>query len=474
MFVKNILTGFFLSVTPVVPAFTQEKPNIIFILADDLGWTDLSCTGSDFYETPHIDTLRKRGMLFTHAYTNAANSAPSRASIMTGMYTPRHGIYTVDPADRGKTEKRKLISMPNQNVLADTLITFPKILQENGYNTIHIGKWHLGSDSSGNGPLHHGFDINIAGDKNGHPFTYFYPFCSKNKQCLTNLELNDSTNKYLTDRLTNEAVLHIKAAGKQPFFLYLSHYAVHTPIQAKNEIVEKYIRKKKGKRHNNPEYAAMIESLDNSVAKILQTLEEENKLNSTIIVFMSDNGGMLNGISDNYPLRGGKGTPYEGGNRVPLIISFGDKIKANSTNHIHVMGADLFPTLLDFAGIPVTHTIDGISLKGELSGKHNPKQERDLFFFFPAYLESYGNPDSFRATPYSSIISGDWKLIRFFEDAHTELYNLKKDTGESNDLSKKYPSMVKDLLIKLKSWEQKVDAPVNFELNPLYKPEINK
>src|SRR5690554_145569 len=134
MFVKNILTGFFLSVTPVVPAFTQEKPNIIFILADDLGWTDLSCTGSDFYETPHIDTLRKRGMLFTHAYTNAANSAPSRASIMTGMYTPRHGIYTVDPADRGKTEKRKLISMPNQNVLADTLITFPKILQENGYN----------------------------------------------------------------------------------------------------------------------------------------------------------------------------------------------------------------------------------------------------------------------------------------------------------------------------------------------------
>lgn len=274
--------------------------------------------------------------------------------------------------------------------------------------------------------------------------------------------------------MTNEAVLQIKAAGKQPFFLYLSHYAVHTPIQAQKKIVEKYIWKKAGKRHNNPEYAAMIESLDNSVARILQTLEEENKLNNTIIVFMSDNGGMLDGISDNYPLRGGKGTPYEGGNRVPLIISFGDKIKANSTNHINVMGADLFPTLLDFAEIPITHTIDGVSLKGELSGKHNPERGRDLFFFFPAYLESYGNSDSFRATPYSSIISGDWKLIRFFEDARTELYNLKKDTGESNDLSKKYTSKVRDLLIKLESWEQKVHAPVNFELNPLYKPGINK
>ncbi|MFA7494659.1 MAG: sulfatase-like hydrolase/transferase, partial [Proteiniphilum sp.] len=303
---------------------------------------------------------------------------------------------------------------------------------------------------------------------------YFYPFCSESEQCLTNLELNDSTYKYLTDRLTNEAVLHIKAAGKQPFFLYLSHYAVHTPIQAKNEIVEKYIRKKKGKRHNNPEYAAMIESLDNSIAKILQALEEENKLNNTIIVFMSDNGGMLHGISDNYPLRGGKGTPYEGGNRIPLIISFGDKIEGNSTNHTNVMGADLFPTLLDLAAIPIAHTVDGISLKNVLYSQHSPESKRDLFFFFPAYLEGYGNSDSFRATPYSSIISEDWKLIRFFEDGHTELYNLKKDIGELTDLSKKYPFRVRDLLTKLTNWEQKVNAPVDFELNPFYKSLINK
>lgn len=469
MFVKKTIPCIFLSIAPAVASLAREKPNIVFILADDLGWTDLNCTGSDFHETPHINWLREQGMLFTRAYTNAANSAPSRASIMTGMYSPRHGVYTVEPADRGKPENRKLISMPNQSTLENKFTTFPKILQENGYKTIHIGKWHLGSDSTGNGPLQHGFDINIAGDRNGHPFSYFYPFCNNHGQCLTNLELNDSTYNYLTDRLTSEAILQIKASNDRPFFLYLSHYAVHTPIQAPGEITGKYTRKRSGERHFNPKYAAMIESLDTSVGKVIHALEEKNILSNTVIVFMSDNGGMLHGISDNYPLREGKGTPYEGGNRIPLIIAFGDKIEANSTNGINVMGADLFPTLLDFANIPIAHAVDGISLKDELYGKHSLERERDLFFFFPAYLEGYGNTDSFRATPYSSVISGDWKLIRFFEDSRVELYNVKEDIGESRDLSGKQPAKVKELITKLTDWEQQVNAPTHFKLNPLYK-----
>lgn len=407
-------------------------------------------------------------MLFTHAYANAPNSAPSRACILTGLYTPRHGIYTVDSSERGKAENRKLIPMPNNTVLSTSFTTFPAILHANGYRTIHIGKWHLGSDTDGNGPLNHGFDVNIAGDNNGAPYTYYYPFCSKNGQCLKNLNLNDSTYSYLTDRLTEEAVQQIRKSKDHPFFLYMSHYAVHTPIQGRKDIVDKYRHKSPGKRHNNPTYAAMIQSLDESVGRIVQVLQEENKLDNTLIIFFSDNGAMLDGISDNSPLRGGKGTPYEGGIRVPLIISYGNKIEANSTNKMNIMGADLFPTFLDFAGIAIPKGLDGISLKKSIFKQEDKNIKREIYFFFPAYLESYSNPDNFRATPYSSIISRDWKLIYFFEDDRYELYDLKNDMRESNDLSRKMSSKGNDLLIKLKNWQRIVHAPVNFELNTLY------
>ena len=466
---KVWITNTCVSLSLLVQAQANDKPNILFILADDLGWTDTGCTGSDFYETPNIDALRKSGVLFTHAYTNAANSAPSRASIMTGLYTPRHEVYTVPPVDRGKAENRRLIPKATKTFVDDSLIFFPQILHANGYKTVHIGKWHLGSDEQSNGPLSRGFDVNIAGDTNGHPFSYYYPFCNSNHtQCLSNLNLNDSSYQYLTDRLTEEAVKQIKETKNQPLYLYMSHYAVHTPLQGKDDLVNKYENKKLGVNHQNPVYAAMVESLDESVGRIVQALKDENKLSNTLIVFFSDNGGMVDGISNNTPLRGGKGTPHEGGNRVPLIFSYQGKIIPNQTNETNVIGTDFFPTFLDFANISIPSNLDGISLKESILTNKDCEIERDLFFFFPAYLETYRNNNTFRATPYSSIISGNWKLIYFFEDNSCELYNLKDDIGEKKDLSKVEIETANNMLYRLNTWLTNVNAPTKFEKNPLY------
>ncbi len=445
----------------------QSKPNIVFILADDLGWTDLGCMGSDFYETPHIDQLRKEGMLFTQAYSNAPNSAPSRASIMTGLYTPRHGVYTVSPPDRGKAENRKLIPMPNNEELSNTFITIPQVLKQNGYRTIHIGKWHLGNNDSINSPMAHGFDINIGGGRQGAPYSYFYPYGKGDKK-LPGLSPSDDTS-YLTDRLTNEAIKQIEISGEQPFFLYFSHYTVHTPLEAKPEIEERYRNKKSGIRHKNATYAAMIQSLDESVGRIIKTLKRRGLYHNTLIIFMSDNGGMLNGVSDNTPLRGGKGTPYEGGNRVPLIISYSNKIEQNSLCTEPVVGIDIFPTILDFTHISIAKQLDGVSLKKRLTSDVLLPQ-RNLYFFFPAYLESYDNKEAFRATPYSSIISNNRKLIYFFENNQYVLYNLSDDIGEQKDLSNSEREMALDMLNRLKEWQKKVNAPFDFKRNFRYRP----
>ena len=469
MIIKKILLGVF-TTGMCIPAISQhELPNIVFILADDLGWTDLGCTGSDFYETPNIDKLRNNGMLFMRAYSNAANSAPSRASILTGLYTPRHGVFTVNSPERGNPENRKLIPVPNKDVLDTALVTFPLLLQSKGYRTIHVGKWHLGSDKNKTGPLENGFDVNIAGTHIGTPYSYYFPFCDNTGKCLPNLDISDSTHLYLTDRLTQEAINQIKLSKTQPFFLYLSHHAVHTPIQAKAEKEEKYRQKTAGNHHNNATYAAMIESLDESVGKIIETLRQENKLDNTLIAFFSDNGGMLAGISDNSPLRGGKGMPYEGGNRVPMIISFTNHIAKNSTSDIPVMGADLFPTFLDFANIKYKNSTDGKSLKNILLQKNSKEiSGRNLYFYFPAYLESYGDENSFRATPFTSIISGNWKLIYFFEDSRSELYNLKDDIGELVDRSLTDKKKVVKMRKQLFKWMRHVNAPVDFQQNPLF------
>lgn len=443
-----------------------QQPNIVFIMADDLGWTDIGVTGSNFYETPNIDRLASQGMLFTNAYAAAANSAPSRACFMTGMYTPRHGVFTVSPPDRGDKTKRKLIPIPNNEDVRTDFVTMAEALQANGYQCGHVGKWHLGDDKNKTGPLSQGFIFNIAGERAGTPYSYFYPYCNpKKNKCHLGLE-EGTPGEYLTDRLTSEAIGFMKEHKEHPFFLYLAHHAVHTPLHAPQQLVEKYEKKVKGKHHTNPVYAAMIESLDQNVGRVCRTIDSLGIADNTIIVFYSDNGGS-EPVTDNFPLREGKGSPYEGGTRVPLIVKWPGKVKSGATSDVPVSGVDFYPTFVKIAGGKPAADLDGEDFLALL---RNKKPERDLFWHFPAYLESYKKSGKdWRATPYSSIRSGDWKLIYFYEDQTVELYNLKNDLGEANELSGSEPVKKEELYRRLSTWLKQTDAPIPTKLNPDYR-----
>lgn len=445
----------------------NKNMNLVFIMADDLGLNDTGYTGSDFYETPNIDKLSHEGMVFTEAYSSAANSAPSRACFISGMYTPRHGIFTVSPPDRGDRTKRKLISVPNIEDLSKNITSLGELFKRNGYRCGHIGKWHLGDDNDGTGPLSRGFEINIGGGRVGTPYSYYYPYCDSKNRCHKGLE-NGKEGEYLTDRLTDEAVSFIKksVSDSVPFFLYLSHHAVHTPITAPENIVDKYNKKTKGKYHYNPIYAAMVEKLDNSVGRVCSIIDSLGIKDNTILIFSSDNGGS-EPITDNYSVRGGKGMPYEGGNRVPLIIRWHNVTKEGSTSKCPVINIDFFPTFQMYLEDSIDKNLDGIDIYPLLSGKKS-NVKRDLYWHFPAYLESYTNPEDFRAKPYTSIRSGKWKLIYFYEDMRVELYDLDTDMKEEHDLSSKEKYVVDSLKKKLFKWISKVNAPIPTKKNPYY------
>lgn len=441
-------------------ALTQ--PNIIFILADDLGWTDLGVMGSDYYETPNIDRLAAEGLLFDNAYAAAANSAPSRACMMTGMYTPRHGVYTVSPAERGDRTKRKLIPVANTDDVRADFVTVAEALQQQGYQCGHIGKWHLGDDRDGTGPLSQGFIWNVGGNRAGAPYSYFYPYCLPDKS-KCHLGLDEGTpGEYLTDRLTNEAISFIKIHKDASFFLHLSHHAVHAFLQAPDSLVNKYKNKPHSKYHTNPVYAAMIEKLDEGVGKICRTVEDLHIADNTIIIFYSDNGG-LEPITDNYPLNGGKGNPYEGGIRVPLIMKWAGKIQPGMRTSIPVTGVDFYPTFVNLAHAKAAGNLDGKDIFELIK---NNDTERCLFWHFPAYLEK--GKVGFRAKPYSTIRSGDWKLIYNYEDKSVELYNLKTDVGETQDLSDENKEKRDELYQKLMKWIEDTRAPIPVALNPYY------
>lgn len=448
----------------------QEKPNVVFIMADDLGWNDLGYTGSDYHETPYIDSLASEGMIFTNAYAAAANSAPSRACFMSGMYTPRHGIFTVSPSDRGDKKKRKLIPIKNTEDLRADFVTLGEALKSEGYTCGHVGKWHLGDDNDGTGPLSQGFDLNIAGCRAGTPYSYFYPYCNKKKgACHPGLD-EGKEGEYLTDRLTDEAVKFMidSSKGDKPFFLYMAHHAVHVPLKAPANLIEKYQNKEKGKYHKNPVYAAMMESLDNSVGRICHTLDSLGVADNTIIVFTSDNGGS-EPVTDNFMLRGGKGMPYEGGIRVPLIVKWPGHTEAGSKCEVAVSGVDFYPTLVDMAGGKADSSLDGEDISCLLDGSEKKFKDRDLFWYFPAYLESYKKSGmDFRATPFSIVRSGEWKLIYFYETDTFELYNLDKDIMEKNNVAAKYPKVADVMVKKLNKWIADTDAPIPTEKNPYY------
>ena len=450
----------------LTPLHAAEQPNIVYINADDLGWTDLGVQGSTYYETPHLDKLAASGIRFTNAYAAAANCAPSRACAMTGQWTQRHGIYTVGSSARGKSKHRKLIPTTNTEILHKDFLTIPQALQQAGYFTAHIGKWHLSDD-----PCQYGFDLNKAGFHGGSPSKggYHSPYQYPNIK-------NEDEGEYLTDRLASEAVNLIQQRKEKPFFLSFTPYTVHLPLQGRADLVEKFTNKEKAKKHNNPIYAAMVHSLDLAVGRILQTLREENLLSNTLIIFTSDNGGHRKATS-NAPLRSGKGSYYEGGIREPFFFSWAGKIEAGQVDHTPITNLDLFPTLMAAAQASSSleeTTHDGTNLLPLLLSSQT-LAERALFWHFPVYLQAYHANDLetrdplFRTRPGSVIRLGPWKLHHYFEDNAYELYHLTNDPSEQSDLSQKNPEKVTELKTLLENWRKTTNAPIPSKLNPDYK-----
>jgi len=436
----NVIAGVIMTPT-IVFSIEAEKPNILIFLVDDLGWKDLSCYGSQYFETPAIDKLADNGVRFTNAYSACTVCSPSRAALMTGKYPAR--LHLTDwipghiiPGAKLDIPAWTMFLIPSETTLAE-------ILNENGYQTASIGKWHLGEDSI-YWPENKGFKINIGGYSKGAPDNYFSPY--------NNPRMEDGpTGEYLTDRLTDESIGFIRNNYKNPFFLYVSHYAVHAPFQAKQELIEKY--RKKTDPDNplaNPVYAAMVESMDQSMSKIIEELEKLNISSRTYIFFLSDNGGLHPRATSNYPLREGKGTAYEGGVRTPLIIS-GPKIPKGMIIKDPAITMDVFATILDIANIQQNvPKIDGISLMASIKGKKK-KMERPLFWHYPHY-HSQG------ATPYSSVRLNQWKFYYFYEDGHTELYDLDADISEVTDLSGRYPEKAGELHQLLLTWLKETNA----------------
>ena len=441
----------------------NENPNIVLIVADDLGWNDLSYMGSKYYETPNIDKLSRSGMTFYNGYASAANCAPSRATMLSGRYNTHHGIYTVGASERGNKKTRKIIPIRNETILDLRYFLIPEMLKNEGYVTGHFGKWHLGSQ--GFFPEDNGFDINVGGNKSGGPGGYFSPYVNPNLE-------DGPIGEYLTDRIGNEVVSFINYNQNETFFAYVPFYSVHTPIQSKKEYQEKYLNKGGDENHNRPDYAGMIESLDENIGKILNTIEELNLSEKTLIIFTSDNGG-IRAISNQFPLKAGKGSYYEGGIKVPLIFSWKGKIKEESESDERVSNIDFFPTIKKIIGYKNKNLhLDGLDLNPIFKGK--TFENRSLFYHFPVYLEAYnvhldnGTDPLFRTRPGSVIIKDNWKLHHYFEDGKIELYNIEEDISESTDLSKTNLKKTKELYHDLNKWREANNAPIPLEKNPDY------
>ncbi len=444
------------------------KPNIVFILIDDLGYTDLGFMGSDYYETPHIDRLAQAGMIFTQAYANAANCAPTRACLLTGQYTPRHGAYTVANPARGESKDRRLIPTENARTISLDKVTIAEALGAAGYVSAAIGKWHVGNDAK-----QQGFDVAATKYDLGFGKGHFH-----------------ENGDYLADRLTDTAVQFITQNKDKPFFLYLSHDAVHTPIQAKEQLIEKYEGKDPHGCHRHPTYAAMVESVDQSVGRINQVLEELDLSENTLLIFFSDNGGHGT-YTCQAPLRGGKGMFYEGGIRVPMFAYWPQTIESGTICEAPVIGTDFYPTMLELANAlpPEDHVLDGVSLVPLFGGKSSMPRET-IFWHFPAYLEAYAGLKSasrdttFRTRPVSVIRKGDWKLMMFHEEwvldggeenIHTnnavELYDLKNDPSEELNLCNSNVDKRDELLADLRQWQRQVNAPIPDVANVEYGTE---
>jgi arylsulfatase A-like enzyme len=434
---------------------TAARPNIVFVLADDLGYTDVACYGSKYYETPNIDRLASQGMRFTN-YHNCQNCTPTRAALMSGQYGARTGVYTVGGIDRFDWSKRPLRPVDNVTHLPLDRTTVAQALKAAGYATGMFGKWHIGEDGDYH-PSKRGFDEAIV--SMGAHFDF-----------VTNPKVEYPKGEYLADFLTDRAVDFIKRHKDGPFFLYVPHFAVHAPHHAKPELIAHFKDKPPVGGHNNPTYAAMIKSVDESVGRIMATLEELKLADNTVLIFMSDNGGVggyvregikkAGDVTDNAPLRSGKGSLYEGGTRVPFIVRWPGKVQAGSTCDVPAIHVDIFPTFAALAGakLPEKQIFDGESLVPLLRDPKAKLARTTIYQHFPGYLGA--GADSWRTTPVTILQEGDWKLMEFLEDGRLELYNLRDDVGETKNLVNAMPEKAKELHAKLVAWRAAVNAPM--------------
>lgn len=472
-----ILAAILLCINSMGFAQQQEKPNVLFILVDDYGWMDVGAYGSEFYETPNIDRLAKNGMKFTNAYTASPVCSPTRASIMTGKYPSK--TYNTDWFGAPQpwnyqnhwTRNKPLIPAEYSPDMALEEYTLAEAFKDAGYKTFFAGKWHLG-ETEKHWPERQGFDINIGGNDKGAPSTgkkYFSPYDNPRME-------NGPEGEYLPLRLAQETGAFIDGNFKDPFFAYLSFYSVHTPLMTTEELELKYLRKRSKLNLTDefePEYAnknrttqahavyaGMVEAMDTAVGMVLESLERNNLLENTIIVFFSDNGGLSTAEgspTSNLPLRAGKGWLYEGGIRVPMIISWKDHTLGSIENDTPVISMDFYPTLVDLAGMKGSFLgngeIDGVSLAPLLRDQSGSISREALYWHYPHYGNQGGNP--------GSVIQEDgWKLIYFYEDERIELYHLENDLGERNDLSTIENEKSTYLKDKLMDWLQDTKARV--------------
>ncbi|MEI7947301.1 MAG: sulfatase [bacterium] len=442
-------------------AHAATKPNIIFILADDLGYTDLACYGSKYYETPNLDRMASQGVKFTHGYTCGANCQPTRAALMSGQYGARTGVYTVGSIERFPWRTRPIRPVENVQQLPLDKITLGQSMRRSGYKTALFGKWHLG-DSGEHHPSKRGFDEAITSMGAHFDFT-------------TTPHEGHPKDAYLADFLTNRATDFIRRNKENPFFLCLHHFGVHAPYQAKENWISHFKPKAAVGGHHDPTYAAMIASVDESVGRVLALLEELKLSENTLVIFSSDNGGVggyksagldkTEGITDNAPLRGGKGMYYEGGIRVPYIFFWKGKIEAGKVCEEPINSVDLYPTLLEIVGStpPANYTLDGTSYLNLLTGKPT-ENRKPLYWHFPGYLGE-------RSTACGVILNGDWKLRECLETGKLELYNLKNDVSEKNDLAAAQPEKAKELYAQLCAWRKEIKAPMPTPNTPSDKEE---
>ena len=442
-------------------AETADRPNFVFILVDDMGWTDLGVYGSDLHETPRIDEFAATALRFTNAYAASPVCSPTRASILTGKHPAKLHMTVWREAAKQPPLTRNLIPPTTLDSLPHAEVTLAEALREVGYTTAHVGKWHLGTAEYY--PQTQGFDYNVGGTLWGAPQSFFYPYSGTEPfngfRYVPHLGAGRE-GEYLTDRLTTEAIRILRAERGQPFFLHLSYHTVHTPIEGKPELVERYGEKiHEGARHRNAHLAAMVHSLDENVGRVLDTLEELGAADHTVVILTSDNGGFVNRydglqVTDNTPLRSGKGSLYEGGIRVPAVVRWPGVTPEGAVSDAQISTIDYYRTILAIAGVEgnrdYNRGVDGISLVPVLRDPTAGLGRAALFFHYPHYYQT--------TTPVSAVREGDLKLLRYYEDSRVELYDLANDVGEKVNLASRRPGVAAALLNRLDAWLDRIDA----------------